>query len=227
MGGTVKKIRFTLICLTLFLINSIIYAQSTGIKTKSASKTKAIIASAIIPGWGQSILKNKQKGEVMLWADGAIWLLYGGFQWYGHSRNHDAKLFAKVNADANINIKSDKYYRALELYSSSDAYNDDIRREAREKYPDDPQAQLDYLYQNGYFGDSSWNWKSDSLRYAYWQRRKSAREALTRAGFMFGCALLNRAISVIDCAFFTQDKRYSFSFAPPQDQNGIGIVFRF
>lgn len=221
-----KIIKLKSICLTLLVIN-IVVAQSAFQKSKSQAKTRAIIASAIIPGWGQTILKNNHKGEAMLWADGAIWLLYGGFQWYGHSRNHDAKLFAKVNAEANIKIKSDKYYRALELYSSSDAYNDDIRREAREKYPNDPQAQLEYLYQHGYFGDSSWNWKSDSLRYAYWQIRKSARSALTRAGFMLGCALLNRAISVIDCAFFTQDKRFTFGLAPNQDQNGIGVIFRF
>lgn len=190
-------------------------------------KGKAIAASVILPGLGQRMLNNNLKSEIMLWTEGSIWLLYGGLQWYGNSRNNDAKIFAGINAMANTKIKSDKYYRALERYDNTDLYNEDIRREARERFPNDPQQQLNYLYQYGYFGDSIWDWKSDSLRFAYWEKRKSARTAFTRAGFVLGSALLNRLVSAIDCAFFTQDKRNKISVAPNSDQTGIGLIYRF
>ena len=218
------KIRYISLLLILIYIG-FANAQNQITVSQSQPKGKAVIASVIIPGLGQRIMKNNLKSEIMFWTEGTIWLLYGGFQWYGNSRNHDAKLFAGVNADANTKIHSDKYFRALERYDNSDAYNDDIRREARERYPDDPQAQINYLNQNGFFGDSIWNWKSDSLRYSYWGKRKSARTAFTRAGFVLGSALLNRLVSTIDCAFFTQDKRNKISFAPNSDGTGIGLVY--
>lgn len=214
--------------LSIFLIAfSICFAfnQQQPEISQSNIRGKTIMASLLVPGWGQHILRNNLKSEIMLWTDGAIWLLYGGFNWYGSSRNHDAKLFSGINAFANTKIKSDKYYRALEQYDNSDTYNEDIRREAREQFPDDPDAQNNYIAQYGYFGDSTWNWKSDSLRFVYWEKRKSARAAFTRAGFVLGGALLNRLVSTIDCAFFTPDKR--IGFVPNLDPPGVGLVYRF
>jgi hypothetical protein len=195
--------------------------------TPSSYKGKAILASALAPGWGQITLKNNLKGEIMLWTDGALWLFYGGYSWYGNSRNHDAKNFASIYADANTKIKNDEYFRALERYNSSDVYNEDIRREARERFPDDPAAQNSYLLQNGYFGDSAWIWQTDSFRFTYWNKRKSARSAFTKAGFLLGGALLNRLVSMIDCAFFTPDKRNKIGFVPNFDEPGIGLIYRF
>jgi hypothetical protein len=222
----VLKIRYISLLLILIYIG-FANAQNQISASQSQPKGKAVIASVIIPGLGQRIMKNNLKSEIMFWTEGTIWFLYGSLQWYGNSRNHDAKLYAGVNAMANTKVKSDKYYRALERYDNADLYNEDIRREARERFPDDPQAQINYLNQNGYFGDSIWNWKSDSLRYAYWGKRKSARTAFTRAGFVLGSALLNRLVSAIDCAFFTEDKRTKIGFAPNSDQTGIGLVYRF
>jgi hypothetical protein len=113
----------------------------------------------------------------------------------------------------------------LERYDNTEMYNEDIRREAREKFPDNPQEQINYLNQYGYYGNSVWDWKSDSLRYAYWEKRKTARTAFTRAGFVLGSALLNRLVSAIDCAFFTPDKRNKISIAPNSDGNGIGLIY--
>ncbi|MCX7785529.1 MAG: hypothetical protein N2201_04800 [candidate division WOR-3 bacterium] len=212
------------------LIFNIIYASNDTTKqitTTRSIRKKAIWASALVPGWGQGMLKNNTKSEIMLWTEAGIWLCYAGFSWYGSSLNQDAKLFAGIYANANTKIKSNKYYRALEKYDNTEEYNNDIRREARELYPDDTLAQKNYLSKYGYFGDSIWDWGSDSLRYVYWEKRKSARTALTRAGFFLAGALLNRIISVIDCTFFTPDKRNTLGIAPNSEHTGIGLVYRF
>ena len=201
------------------------YTKKEAEASQSNIRGKTIMASLVVPGWGQHMLKNNLKSEIMLWTDATIWLLYGGFNWYGNSRNHDAKLFAGINAIANTKIKSDKYFRALERYDNSDIFNEDIRREARERFPDDPEAQNNYIAQYGYYGDLTWDWKSDSLRFSYWEKRKSARTAFTNAGFILGGAILNRLVSAIDCAFFTSDRR--IGFIPFLDPPGIGLVYRF
>jgi hypothetical protein len=211
----------------ILLITLIIsYSVADG-QPASNVRAKAVLSSVLVPGLGQHILKNNLKSEIMLWTDGAIWLTYAGFTWYGHSRNNDAKLFAGINAYANTNIKSDKYFRAIERFNTTDEYNQDIRREAREQFPNDPSAQNTYILENGYYGDSTWNWSGDSLRFVYWEKRKASRAAITRAGFVLGGALLNRIVSAIDCAFFTPDKRNKISFIPNLDAPGIGIVYRF
>ncbi len=222
--GKVSKIKTLSILLVALSICFAFNGQQPEISQPNI-RGKAIMASVAVPGLGQHMLKNNLKSEIMLWTDATIWILYGGLNWYGTSRNHDAKLFSGVNAFANTKIKSDNYFRALERYDNSDAYNEDIRREARERFPDDPEAQINYFSQNGYFGDSTWNWKSDSLRFTYWEKRKTARAAFTRAGFVLGSAILNRLVSAIDCAFFTRDKR--IGFVPNFDPPGIGLIYRF
>lgn len=217
----------TLIITVSLYLGSILCAQPSDTLLTYNPKGKAILASAVVPGWGQHILKNNQKGEIMMWADGAIWLLYAGFNWYGSSRNKDAVLYAKKYADANIEINDKKYYQALERYNNAEDYNENIRREARDRFPDNPSLQNEYFQQNGYFGDSTWFWQSESMRFIYWEKRKTARTALTRAGFCLGAAILNRLVSSIDCAFFSQDLRNTIGFAPNSDQTGIGLVYRF
>lgn len=225
----IKFKTFIILCLIFSIGLAIDESKDTSAiapKTNNINK-KATWASAVIPGWGQSMLKNNTKSEIMLWTDVGIWLFYAGFSWYGASINQDAKLFAGIYAQANTNIKSNKYFSVLERYDNAEEYNNDIRREARELYPDDTLAQKNYLLKYGYFGDSIWDWGSDSLRYVYWAKRKSARTAITRAGLFLAGAILNRFVSAIDCAFFTPDKRNTLGIAPSSNQTGIGLVYRF
>ncbi|MEO0075273.1 MAG: hypothetical protein ABIK31_04100 [candidate division WOR-3 bacterium] len=222
---TIKKIiGFSII---LFSFTQLLYSQTHDTLLTYNPKGKAIIASALVPGWGQHILKHHRKSEIMLWADGTIWLLYAGFQWYGASRFQDSRLFASIYANANPNLRDEKYYRALERYRNADDYNEFVRMEARDRYPNDPSLQHSYYLEHGYFGDSAWSWQADSFRFAYWEKRKAARSALTKAGFCLGAAILNRLISVFDCSFFSVDLRNKVSVEANSDNSGIGLVFRF
>lgn len=188
---------------------------------------KAIIASILLPGTGELILGDKIKSKIFYGVEGIIWLGYAGFQWYGSSRNNDAKLFAKFYAGADLAQKKDDYFRILERYDNSDEYNNDILREARELYPESlansAEKQREYLQKYGYFGEAEWDWNSDSSRILYWEKRKVARVALQRAGFFLAGALVNRLISMIDCAFFTPVKK--FSLVPYKD--GLAIIYQF
>lgn len=197
---------------------------------KASRRQLAILSSIILPGSGQLFSNAKNRGEVMLWLDGLLWTGWAGFSWYRSSRDQDARLIASKYAQADITIKDPKYYRALERYDNAQEYNEDVRREARELYPDDPDAQRRYYESHGYFGKSQWNWGSDSIRiYSYWRTRRSVRNAAMTVSFITAALVLNRLVSLVDCSFFTPERglRQRVEISPSQNQPGVELRYRF
>jgi hypothetical protein len=199
---------------------------------------KYILASLALPGAGEMWMKNRLKGEIFLWTDAAVWLTWGTMTTLGNSRDHVARLFARRYSGSSVAQRTDDYYVALERYPTSDMYNEDIRREARELYPDNPERQRAYAESRSYSGDLAWSWGSDSLRFNYWRQRKGARGVLHAAGFVLGAALVDRLVSAIDVAFFTPTPdlqsltpRVSgasrLAAAPTIDQPGLTVFYRF
>lgn len=190
----------------------------------------AALASAAVPGVGQLLMQQPVKGEVMLWTDAACWAAWFGMSWLSAMREKDARLAAAVHAGADLSVSDVGYYKALERYDNSEEYNEDIRREARERYPGDVDAQRRYFVANGRFGVEAWDWDSDSSRVnLYWKTRKSARAAGLGAQFVVGALLLNRLISAVDCAFFSREPMQSgrVKVQPASDLSGIGFVLEF
>ena len=204
-------------------------------QTQQQYNGKYILASLALPGAGEMWMKNRLKGEIFLWTDAAVWLTWGTMTTIGNSRDHSAKLFASQYSGSSIAQRTDDYYVALERYPTSDMYNEDIRREARELYPDNPERQHSYADSRSYTGDKAWSWGSDSLRFNYWRQRKGARGVLHAAGFVIGAALVDRLVSAIDVAFFTplpeagaalqRDSR--LAAAPTVDRPGLTVFYRF
>jgi hypothetical protein len=188
-----------------------------------------MLASAVLPGTGQMLLDAGRRGEAMLWVDGAAWLVWGGFSWYGSNREQDARIAAARESGADITVKNHDYFTSLERYDNSDEYNEDVRREARSRYPDDPEAQHQYYEDNGYFDNQAWNWSSDSARFYYWRTRRTARTAVQRAGFAAAVLVLNRLASVLDCALFarapTQQSR--IEVVPGDGLASVELRYRF
>lgn len=209
-----------------FITLALIFSLGFGIAI--TKNQKAMVASAVIPGTGQWLLGEKTKAEIFLWLDGAIWLTYAGFAWYGNSKEKDARLFAANWSSAKMN-QATEYYKALERYDNSADYNIDVMREARYLYPDSIEAQKQYLAENGYFDDKAWDWDSDSSRLTYYYKRKSARTTLHQAGLILGATLINRLISCLDCALFTPDRALSkkVGVMPNFEKPGLAIVYKF
>lgn len=201
----------------------------SSIVTPRSRRGTAILASAALPGSGQLLMGTRRRGEALLWLDGSLWVLWTGFSSYGRAREQDSRLHAARDAGADLTIRTPGYYKALERYDNAGLYNEDVRREARDLYPNDPAAQHRYYESHGYFGSSAWDWSSDSARYHYWRTRKSGRTALLRAQFATGALVLNRLASVVDCAFFCQEpgRVPRVEFQPGDVEPGIKVCFRF
>ena len=195
---------------------------------KPSPRGRAILASMALPGTGQMMLGSAKRGEALLWLDGALWALWSGFSWYGSAREHDARLFAGAEAGADLTVRESRYFKALEGYDNADQYNEDVRADARDIFPDDPQRQHDYYLSQGYFGSEAWNWSSDSARFDYWRTRKSGRTAALNAQFVVGALLLNRLASFVDCAFFAGRDRLPqrVEFRPGDAEPGIKVCYR-
>jgi hypothetical protein len=213
------------------LLSFVVAAQTTVGATapEPSPRGRAILASLALPGTGQMLLGSSRRGEALLWLDGAIWALWSGFTWSSSAHEHDARLFAGREAGADLTVKESRYYRALEQYDNADEYNENVRSDARDLYPDDPERQHEYYKSQGYFGAKTWNWSSDSARYRYWGTRRAGRDAALNAQFAVGALLLNRLASLVDCAFFAgRDSPVKrVEFRPGDNAPGIKVCYRF
>ncbi len=168
------------------------------------SKPVITLSSFILPGTGEIMLGEKRKGEVFLWSGIFTTSLWLGFNWYGNIKKEDALSYASMYANANPERKDEEYLIAVEYYRSAEDYNEDIAREAREKYPNDYAKQQEYIKKHGYFGDDFWCWSDSEKWDEYIKIRDLEREAFQRAELWFGFALLTRFASMIDCLVFTE-----------------------
>lgn len=215
--------------LRVFLAGVLFASAAVAVAAPAPTKGLAILSSIALPGSGQMMLGTHNRGEAFAWLDGACWATWIGLSWLGSSREGDARVIAGRESGADMGITTPAYYRALERYDNADQFNEDIRREARSRFPDDPERQHEYYEQNGYLGSQAWNWSSDSARFEYWRTRKSSRSAMLAAGFAGGALLLNRLGSVIDCAFFVREpsaqSRLEFGSGP--SLASVEVRYRF
>ncbi len=182
-----------------------------------------IIASAIMPGWGELILKKKNEARVFFIIEGSLWFSYYTFNWLGTKLEKSSRIFSFEHAGANPLRNDMEYFDNLEDYNSSYEYNLVVERDASYYYPNDPVRQQEYIQENGYFGEDEWEWDALENRNYYWERRKSARENLRRATFMTGFMIINRLVSVVNVAVFKEKPGFGFNSEPGK----IGINYRF
>jgi hypothetical protein len=222
LSSLICVMRSELLGLNWLLVSCLVFSSGFAADTTAAPVRsypgKYVLASLALPGAGEMLRNSRTKGEVFLWTDAAIWVTYGGLEIVGGARNQGARLFARRYSGASATVGNDDYYVNLERYPNSDQYNEDVRRDARELYPDDPEKQKAYAATHYYTGNQAWNWGSDSLRYTYWYQRRGARSALHTAAFLLGAALLNRLVSGVDVAFFTPERE------PDQSNSGLRSV---
>ena len=171
-------------------------AQGAG-DLSGKSMGKALLLSMLIPGTGQQYLGHHRCARVMWVSEAAIWTTYAVFTVQGNNREDRykemAELFAGVEGE-----RDDGYYQAIGFYISSYEYNIDVKREARFRYPWEPDKQEEYFEQNGYFGDDAWEWASLDRQLEYRDTRTASNESHRRATLTTGFAVLNRVVSMID-----------------------------
>jgi len=166
----------------------------------------AMLMSVVLPGWGELYTGNTARAKGFMTAEAGIWVGYAAFKIQQGMRIEDYEEYAEVFADVPEGSDGD-YYQDIADYirnEGEDSYNEAIRAEARSLYPDDLQAQHDYVDQNGYFGAASWEWDNEARFEHYRDLRHDAGVSRKNAFYMTGLAVLNRALSAIDSAWMAR-----------------------
>jgi hypothetical protein len=177
-------------------------APETATKKAPGGK-KALLLSLLLPGLGEFSLGAKGRATGFFVAEGLIWTHYAWFQVAGSKRKDNYIEQAQAHAGVGVSEASDDYWKSVGQYMTSqgtgpDAYEETLRREARDTYPDDPASQDAYVAERLPSGDEAWSWSSTDARDAYKDTRESSRRAYDRSKYSFAAAIVNRILSAID-----------------------------
>ncbi len=205
---------FMLLCVLMgSSVNATEKADTGRMVGEPKSIAKAVLLSGLLPGAGELYAERPSRTKLFLATESLVWGAYFGFTYYGRRVRDDYRLYASSNAGSDMSLHSEDYYSAMEQYASSEEYNTDILREARRLYPDNPEQQLVYYREQGYFGSQAWEWTNESDWLRYRELRVKSRNAFQRAIYMTGLAVLNRGLSMID----------SFYLVRSHNKNSVGL----
>lgn len=183
------------------------------ISAAGPSRRKTILLSAAVPGLGQLLHGRKTSGTLFLLGDVAAWTAFFTFRVQGNLREDRfveyAQRFAGVQ---DAGGQPDSYYGYLARYDRSgepggpDSYNEvEVRRVARELYPDDVARQEEYIRENSISGPLAWDWESDARRSEYEQQRIASETAYHRSEIAVGALVAGRILSVMHAIWFTAE----------------------
>lgn len=161
-----------------------------------------MLRSALIPGWGELAADNKS-GFIFLASE--VLLLSSYFYYIEEA---DLKEKASFNyavkyahVDPNIDL-TDEYYYHMSRYMSSDfdagGYNAYIVEIAKARYPDDPEAQTQYIEENSYSDDEYWGWDDEDKQNNYSILRKRITQYGDYAKALTGAVIANHIISALN-----------------------------
>ncbi|MGE5178263.1 MAG: hypothetical protein ACM3PF_04130 [Bacteroidota bacterium] len=164
---------------------------------------KALLLSLLLPGAGEMSLGEHGRATGFFIAEGAIWTHFVWFQVAGHLRRDNYIQQAQAHAGVGVSSADDNYWKLVGLYQTStgtgpDAYEEVLRREARDNFPSDPAAQDAYVAERLPTGDKAWSWSSPDAQASYKLTRENSRRAFDRSKYSIAAAIANRLLSAID-----------------------------
>ncbi|MDP8202837.1 MAG: hypothetical protein P9M11_11960 [Candidatus Tenebribacter burtonii] len=217
------------------IILLLLISLSLSLTGKELSVKKAMLYSALVPGLGEVYTQNYSKGAFFIAAETAIIFSYFRMQserdWAINSYKQYAFSIVGVSKDMD-----DAYYQLIQNYMSSEEYNDDIIRDARNYfliYNTDPEGYEEYLETYLIPEVNSWHWDNINEWSEYTKLRLKKQDYEIYSNFAFAAAILNRIISVIDSAMevkkFNRSGQYlgKLSVQPDWNKKGMNINYEY
>lgn len=165
---------------------------------------KAALFSLLVPGLGQQMAGHAERARVFYAVEAGIWTSFVAFRLQGDARTDRYREFAEFAAGVDPSGKGDDYWRTIAQFERSDpgpfSANEFVRRQARAMYPDDIEAQQRYFQENGYFGQSTWDWQNADNLARYRSLRSKSIDSYDRANLSIAAAIAHRLLSMIDAA---------------------------
>ena len=186
-----------------------INSQQSSDNDESKSIVKAAFYSALLPGLGEYYVGNRSKARVFFAVEATAWIGYLSYRVYGNWKEDDLIRFASEYAGADLEGKSQEFQDWVGFYDDIDQYNSLGRVQDQDR---------PYLVDNS---ENHWRWQSDEDRANYRHLKNRSREALRRADFLVGLAVVNRIVSIIDAV---RDAKRSNSEIKDADFSLVGKI---
>lgn len=189
------------------ILSLLLLATIVQIAAEPKSIRKAMLFSAILPGLGEMYVGNYNRSATFLAVEAATIFTYFRLKSERQWAQNSYKDFAYSITETPKN-SPDWYYQLLQDYVSSQDYNSDIIRDARNYfliYQNDPVAYEEYLDQYLVPDDKAWDWENNRNWYKFRNLRRDKQNMEIYMKFAFAAAILNRFISVIDAAVLTKN----------------------
>ncbi len=186
----------------------------------SISRNLAGFYSLLVPGLGDILLGNKERGKNFLVAEGLIWTNCIVFNILGNDTKNDYINFAYLRASSNPERRDDDYLEAIEWFRSSDEYNEYIQEFARYLYGDSLDKINRFIEQNMIYDKDSWNWEENGDFTKYIELRKKSRRYFNTARNIASLAVINRIVSFVMTSYFSDNVSLII------EKNGVRLVWK-
>jgi len=215
----------------IVFISLILIASMGSLLAENAkSVKKAVLFSAVLPGTGQLYAGNQSKAGIFFATEAALWFGKTRFDAEKKWTENTYKKYAVTVAGADPNTSSSKF-NVMQGYISSDAYNQEIILKARNYFllvQNDPESYQQYLAENLYTGNETWDWQTEENRLQFKDMRNRRQKYIIYSNFAFSSLLINRLISVIDAAKTTKNYNRHHVYAIPEpDGKGITLNYEY
>lgn len=189
---------------------------------KAPGGKKALLLSLLLPGLGEFSQGEKGRATGFFVAEGLIWTHFAWFQVAGSKRKDNYIEQAQAHAGVGVSDAGDDYWKTVGQYLTSqgtgpEAYEETLRREARDTYPNDPAAQDAWVAERLPTGDQAWSWSSTDARDSYKETRESSRRAYDKSKYSVAAAIVNRILSAIDTQIIHNKHMKQQQSARPDD----------
>ena len=191
-----------------------------------SSPGTSFLKSLLIPGYSQ-IKGGNKRGYVYLVMEGASLFYLFQSKLERDRMKEDARVFAYTNAGCNLPADINETWNLVERYPSFDAYIEYLYREARQYYPDDPEAQDQYVREK--IPSFSWEWNGFANFYTFQDKMSSYRSIGNRMTALMGFILLNHLASGID-AFISEkigSKKVKVSLHHLPERTDLVLFYKF
>ncbi len=197
------------------------------------SKSKAVLYSLLLPGWGHHYVGDKTGAGVFLAVEAVTWTSFIVFEAQGYLRRDGYEDYAQVFAGIDGGDHSDDYYGIVAEYDSWMEYEEAVKSEGRfALYPDaDADALEEYFVENRISDFEPWEWKSADVRRDFRSLRSSSKRSFRSGLYALAVAAANRAASAFFVIKATDDANrrlegdrvgYRVEFGPPVVHPGEG-----
>jgi hypothetical protein len=150
--------------------------------------------SLLLPGWGQLSLGRERSAKTFFAIETAGWVSVIAFLWGGRMIADDARIMSRAYSGLQPDFAlTDGAMDVLESYYSRTDHLDELRREARDLYPEDLDRQKDFTESQDLGLD--WGWESDEHWTEFIDTRQRSRSVRRRAVGFTGILVFNRIVS--------------------------------